>query len=177
MTIAKVRGAARGGGCEFLLALDMRFAALGRACFGFPEVSLGILAAGGGPQLLPAVLGRSRALEMLLGGRDLDAVSAERYGLVDRAVPDEELDQLVDDLARRVASWPPDAVASAKLAVSVADTRAPDFALEAFLLDVLKAAPATRRRLGRFIDAGGQTAEGEKDFRSLIGELDREPPR
>ena len=110
VTIAKIRGAARGGGCELALACDLRFAATEQARFGFPEVALGILAAGGATQRLPALVGRPRALEMLLGCEDLTAEQAERYQLVNRALPDAELDGFVAALARRIAGHPADAV-------------------------------------------------------------------
>ncbi|MBS1676552.1 MAG: enoyl-CoA hydratase/isomerase family protein [Actinobacteria bacterium] len=177
VTIGKVRGAARGGGCEFLLALDLRFASLERARFGFPEVALGILAAGGGTQRLPATIGRARALEMLLGGDDLTAEVAERYGLVNRAVPEGELDELVNRLAGRIASYQPEVVAITKLAASSAadGPGQTGFALEALLLDVLKSAPAARRRMARFLDAGAQTVAGERRFQGLLEALGEEP--
>lgn len=169
-TIGKVGGAARGGGCELLLALDMRFGSLEGARFSFPETALGILAAGGGTQLLPALVGRARGLEMLLGGEDLDAATAERYGLLNRALPEAELDGFVAALAARVAAHPPAAVAVAKLAVEAAvpEPRGSGLALEALLLDLLKAAPETRERLRRFLAAGGQTPAGEADFAALL---------
>ncbi len=173
ISIAKVRGAARGGGAELLLALDLRFAALERAVFGFPEAALGILAAGGGTQRLPAVAGRARALELLLGAGDLDAALAERYGLVNRALPDAELDAFVEDLAARIARRPPQAIAFTKLAVNrVAPWTDAGYALEALLLDVAKAQPDTRARLARFTDAGGQTRAGERAFQELLRALD-----
>lgn len=183
VTIGKIRGAARGGGCELLLALDMRFAALGRARFSFPEAWLGILAAGGGTQRLPLVVGRARALELLLGGADLPALEAERWGLVNRALPDEDLDGFVDTLARDIASHPPLAVSFAKLAVNQASPGPPAPELEALLLDDLKRRDEARARLVAFLEAGGQTAAGEASFDRLLrtarGEHSRAggPPR
>ncbi|MFF0454453.1 enoyl-CoA hydratase/isomerase family protein [Nocardia africana] len=113
-------GRARGGGAEFLLALDLRYAALDHAWFGQPEVALGIFPGGGGTQLLPRLIGRSRALEVVLGARLYDARTAERYGWIDRALPADELDAFVDDLARRIAGHPPAAVAAAERAVLTA---------------------------------------------------------
>jgi enoyl-CoA hydratase/carnithine racemase len=168
VTIGKVRGAARGGGCELLLALDMRFAARERARFSQPEAWLGILAAGGGTQRLPAVVGRARALELLLGGDDVDAETAERWGLVNRALADADLDPFVDRLARDIAAHPASAVRSTKLAVNQATAEPPALALEAALLDDLKARAAARDRLTAFLDAGGQTPEGEVAFRALL---------
>lgn len=169
VTVAKVAGAARGGGCELLLALDMRFASRQRAVFAFPEAALGILAAGGGTQRLPATIGRARALEMLLGCADLSADAAERYGLVNRALDDAELDGHVDGLCERIAVRPPRAVALAKLAARVGGgEEGAGEALEALLLDLLKAEPEARRRMRSFIAAGGQTAAGERDFADLL---------
>src|SRR3989442_3153560 len=79
-TIGKVEGRARGGGSEFLLSLDMRFGALGRAILAQPEVALGIIPGGSGTQRLPRLVGRSRALEIVLGCEDFPAEVAERYG-------------------------------------------------------------------------------------------------
>lgn len=170
VSIAKVRGAARGGGCELMLGCDLSFAAIGRAVLAFPEVALGILAAGGGTQRLPVMIGRARALEMLLGCDDVTAELAERYGLINRAVPDAELDGFVDRLARRIASHPADALTLTKRAVESARPGGTDagFALEAQLFDQLKSDPRSRGRMKRFLAAGAQTAEGERSFESLL---------
>jgi enoyl-CoA hydratase/carnithine racemase len=168
ITIGKVRGAARGGGCELLLALDMRFAARESARFALPEAWLGILAAGGGTQRLPGLVGRARALEMLLGGADLDADDAERWGLINRALPDKRLDRFVDGLARDIAAHPPASVRLAKLAVNQATTEPPALGLEALFLDDLKTRPGSRARITAFLDAGGQTPDGEQSFRALL---------
>ena len=114
VTVAKVAGAARGGGCELLLALDMRFASRQRAVFAFPEAALGILAAGGGTQRLPATIGRARALEMLLGCADLPAEPAERYGLVTGLHAPEDLRGAAIALAERIASRAPLSVEATK---------------------------------------------------------------
>jgi enoyl-CoA hydratase/carnithine racemase len=172
VSIGKVRGAARGGGCELLLALDLRFGALGRAVLAQPEALLGILAAGGGTQRLPELAGRARALELLTTGLDVDAATAELYGLLNRAVPDGELDALVDSVADRIAAAPAQAVALTKLAVDTgtANSRS-GFALEALLLDIAKRDSAVRRRLTRFLASGGQTRTGELDFARLLDQL------
>lgn len=176
VTIGKVRGAARGGGCEFLLALDMRFASRERSRFAFPEAALGILAAGGGTQRLPNTIGRSRSLEMLLGCEDLGGKLAESYGLVNRALPDSELDAHVESLAARIASHPPDVIGMTKLAVSAssAEPSGTGLALEALLLDLLKSSQASRQRMTRFLDAGAQTEEAEHRFDHLLDQLDPE---
>jgi enoyl-CoA hydratase/carnithine racemase len=121
ITIGKVEGRARGGGCEFLMALDMRFAALETTVLGQPEVSVGLLPGGGGTQRLPRLIGRARALEMILGCGDYDAATAERYGLITRALPAEQLTPYVSALAFRIASFPDETLALAKAAVATAD--------------------------------------------------------
>ncbi len=116
-TIAVIEGRVGGGGSEVALSCDMRFAALGRAVFNQPEVALGILPGGSGTARLPRLIGRSRALEVILGCDDVSAELAEQWGWVNRALPDGELWPFVDRLARRIASFPPHAVAAAKAAV------------------------------------------------------------
>ncbi|MEU6571766.1 enoyl-CoA hydratase/isomerase family protein [Streptomyces parvulus] len=105
ITIASVRGRARGVGNEFLLACDMRFASRERAVLGQPEVGAGITPGGGAPERLPLLVGRGRALEIIAGADDFDAETAERYGWINRALPDAELDAHVDRIATRIASF------------------------------------------------------------------------
>jgi enoyl-CoA hydratase/carnithine racemase len=114
ISIAALRGRARGGGSEIALACDMRFASVENCVLGQPEVPSGLLPAGGGIERLSRLVGRARATEIIVSGDDFDAVTAERYGWVNRAVPDKELDGFVDRLARRIASFDPVAVATAK---------------------------------------------------------------
>ena len=112
--IAKLRGRARGAGSELLLACDMRFAALENAVVGQPEVGFGAWPGAGGIQHLARLLGRGRAMEAILGSDDFTADVAERYGWVNRALPDAELDEFVARLARRIASFPPEGVRAVK---------------------------------------------------------------
>src|SRR5437660_1718384 len=114
-TIGKIEGRARGGGSEFLLSLDMRFGAIGRAVLAQPEVALGMIPGGSGTQRLPRLVGRGRALEIVLGCDDFPADVAERYGYVNRALPPGELGPFVERLARRIASFPAEAVAQPRL--------------------------------------------------------------
>jgi enoyl-CoA hydratase/carnithine racemase len=114
VTIAKLRGRARGAGSELALACDMRFAARENAILGQPEIGFGAPPGAGGVQHLGRLLGRGRAMEVILGAGDFDADVAERYGWVNRALPDAELDAFVARLARRIASFPADAVRSTK---------------------------------------------------------------
>ena len=116
-TIAVVEGRAGGGGSEIALSCDMRFALRDRAVFNQPEVALGILPGGSGTVRLSRLLGRSRALEVVLGCDDVSAETAEAWGWVNRALPAAELWPHVDRLAARIASFPAHAVAAAKASV------------------------------------------------------------
>lgn len=114
ISIASIRGRARGGGNELTLACDLRFASVENTFLGQPEVPSGILPSGGGIERLTALVGRARATEIVVTGDDYDAVTAERYGWVNRAIPDAELDAFVDRMARRIASFDRTAIAAAK---------------------------------------------------------------
>ncbi|MER5689365.1 enoyl-CoA hydratase/isomerase family protein [Streptomyces sp. NPDC002205] len=105
VSIAKIRGRVRGVGSEFVLACDMRFASSENAVLGQPEVGAGVIPGGGGTERLPLLTGRGRALEIILGADDFDGDTAERYGWVNRSLPDSDLDGFVDTLARRIASF------------------------------------------------------------------------
>ncbi|MFI7708879.1 enoyl-CoA hydratase/isomerase family protein [Nonomuraea sp. NPDC049480] len=118
LTIASIRGRTRGIGSEFALACDMRFASTERALFAQPEVGFGVVPGGGAIDWLPRLLGRSRALEILTVGDDLDAVTAAQYGWINRAVPDTELDAFVDRAARRLAGFDKQALSSIKRLVN-----------------------------------------------------------
>lgn len=126
VTIAKLRGRARGAGSELALACDMRFAARENAVLGQPEVGFGVLPGAGGVQHLARLLGRGRAMEAILGAADFDADEAERYGWINRALPDAELDAFVARLARRIASFPADAVRAVKQVLNDLTLPAPD---------------------------------------------------
>ena len=114
VSIAKIRGRTRGIGNEFVLACDMRFASRQSALFGNPEVGVGLVPGGGALEWLPRVVGRSRALEIVLSGDDFDADIAERYGWVNRTLDDGDLDSFVDALVRRLASFDREALGAAK---------------------------------------------------------------
>jgi len=118
VTIAKIRGRVGGAGNEFALACDMQFASRESTTFGQPEVGMGAPPGAGALQHLTRLIGRNRALEVVLTSSDYSAADAERYGWVNRAVPDDELDDLVSMIAKRIASFPRDAVVSAKRAVN-----------------------------------------------------------
>ena len=114
VSIAKIRGRTRGIGNEFVLACDMRFASRQSAVFGNPEIGVGLVPGGGALEWLPRLVGRSRALEIVLSGDDFDADIAERYGWVNRTLDDDDLDSFVDALVRRLASFDRETLAAAK---------------------------------------------------------------
>jgi len=114
VSVSKVRGRTRGIGNEFVLACDMRFASRQNSLFGNPEVGVGLIPGGGALEWLPRLVGRSRALEIVLSADDFDADIAERYGWVNRTLDDDELDLFVDTLVRRLASFDREVLAAAK---------------------------------------------------------------
>ncbi|MEU3183739.1 enoyl-CoA hydratase/isomerase family protein [Streptomyces sp. NPDC006923] len=118
LTIAALRGRARGAGCEFALALDIRFASREKAILHQPEAGFGAVPGGGALERLPRLIGRSRALELVLGAEEVRADRAELYGLVNRAIPDAEFEATVDAFARRVASFDRPVLALAKRTIN-----------------------------------------------------------
>src|SRR2546428_1677176 len=171
-TIGKIEGRARGGGSEFLLSLDMRSGALGRAVLAQPEVALGIIPGGSGTQRLPRLMGRSRALEIVLGCEDFPAELAERYGYLNRALPAAELGPFVERLARRIASFPAEAIALAKASVNAAELPTVDGLLEeAHCFNQSLATRPAQERMQKFLALGGQTREVELDLGGLVEKL------
>src|SRR5262249_47630151 len=125
VTIAQIEGRVRAAGSEFVLACDMRFAARESAIFAQPEPAFGAVPGGGGVQHLVRLMGRARALEVMLSARDFDAELAERYGWINRALPAAELPEFVRTLAHRIASHPeggPAAVKERVNAIALAST-------------------------------------------------------
>jgi enoyl-CoA hydratase/carnithine racemase len=114
VSIAKIAGRARGIGNEFLLACDLRFASRQKAIFGQPEVGLGVIPGGGAVEWLSRLVGRSRALEIVLSSDDFDATAAELYGMINRAMDDAKLDAYVENLASRIAAFDKQALRAAK---------------------------------------------------------------
>jgi enoyl-CoA hydratase/carnithine racemase len=169
ITIAKVEGRARGGGSEIALAADMCFAAAGKAIFGQPEVAVGLVPGGGSTQRLPRLIGRGRALEVLVGCNDLSAELAERYGYINRALPAEELAPFVENLARRIASFPAHTIAHAKAAVDIgAFGSLPEGLLvEAHESDMSVASEVTQARVAEALKMGAETYEGELEMAFL----------
>jgi enoyl-CoA hydratase/carnithine racemase len=172
VTIAKVSGRVGGGGNEFLLNLDLRFAVRGSAVFNQFETGLGLIPAGSGSQHLPRLLGRGRALEVILGHDDFDADIAERYGWVNRALDEKSIDGFIDRLASRIAIQPLWLLAAAKQA---ADALLPSFQhgleLEREVSRAALAAPESRALMADFLARGGQTESGERRLGELVGEL------
>ncbi|MEL6931273.1 MAG: enoyl-CoA hydratase/isomerase family protein [Cyanobacteria bacterium J06600_6] len=116
-TIAKIEGFARGGGHEFALACDMRFAARGKFKFMQMEVGMGILPCGGGASRMARQVGLGRALEIILSARDFDADEAEAYGTINKALEPDEIGPYVEKLAKRIAKFPAESINACKQAV------------------------------------------------------------
>src|SRR2546427_4894842 len=160
--IAKIRGCVRGASSEFVLACDMRFASRENTRLGHPEVGVGVHPGGGGTERLPHLVGRGRALEIVLGANDFDGDTAERYGYVSRALPDAELDGFVEALARRIASFDRRAVAAAKNLINQVSLPSADRLLDA--LNSFQTAltwPETQQRIQALLKGGLQR---ETDF-------------
>lgn len=170
-TICVIAGRVGGGGSELAASCDMRFGLLGRTVVNQMEVPIGILPGGGGTQRLPRLLGRGRALEVILGGADLDAATAERWGYLNRAFATAaDLDAHVADLAARIAGAPPAAVAAAKAAVLLAETPVEDALLtESELFNSLLRTPDAGPAMRAFLASGGQTRDAELE----VGDLTR----
>ncbi|MDN5215388.1 enoyl-CoA hydratase/isomerase family protein [Fulvivirgaceae bacterium BMA12] len=173
VTIAKVQGRARGGGAEFVTAMDMSFAAIDQAFLSQMEIIIGILPGGGAGQYLARKVGRSRAMEICLGGGDFSALDAERYGYVNRAIPANEIDAFVKELAYRIASYPAKAIARNKATVNLFEEgRSQEFITSnAWFAELIKA-PDFDLRVDKFFAKGGQTRSGElSDWRNWAEHL------
>src|SRR3989441_9254316 len=169
VSIAKIRGCARGVSSEFVLACDMRFASRENTRLGHPEVGVGLHPGGGGTERLPDLVGRGRALEIVLGANDFDGDTAERYGYVNRALPEAELDSFVDALARRIASFDRRAIAAAKHLVNQVSLPSADRLLDA--LNSFQTAltwPEAQQRIQTLLERGLQR---EVDFENRWPEV------
>ena len=163
VTIAKIAGRCRGGGSELALACDMRFGAIGKAVLSQPEVGVGIIPGAGGSVRLPKLIGRGRALEVILGAGDFSAEVAERYGYLNRALPPHELDSFVDTLAKRIAGFPLESIALAKEAVSwQSGTIEDQLAMEEVLFLKSVHLPRSKARMAAALQAGMQTPVMER---------------
>jgi enoyl-CoA hydratase/carnithine racemase len=157
ITISAIRGRTRGYGSEIVLATDLRFASRERAVLGQPEVGLGLVPGGGAPARLGTLVGRARALEILIAGNDIDADLAERYGYVNRAVDDADLDAFVDEIAARIAAFDKQAIAETKKyvdQVTLPDDAVFPPALESFWASTGR--PAAQQRIGALVQRGLQ---------------------
>lgn len=174
VTIAQIEGRARGGGSEFVLSLDMRFGVTGKTILGQPEIALGIIPGGGGTQRLPRQIGSARALEVILGGLDIDAETAAAYGYINRALPNDQIDSFVDRLARRIATYSAEAIAAAKQSTINAERLQYSEGMreEARLFRELLKSDDARNRINRALQAGAHTYDGEVDFDDLIRKMD-----
>ncbi len=169
--IGQIEGRVGGGGAEMAMNFDMRFGVRGKTRFNQMEVPLGILPGGSGTQMLPRLIGRGRAMEVILGAEDLDAETAEHWGLLNRTFEADEIDDRVNALARRIAAFPAPAIALAKSSINAAE-RSLEEGLEeerGYFVDALFT-PDALRQMQRFMDAGGQSADVEK----RIAEISRE---
>ena len=152
VSIAKIRGRTRGIGNEFVLACDMRFASRQSALFGQPEIGVGLVPGDGALEWLPRVVGRSRALEVVLSGDDFDADIAERYGWVNRTLDDNDLDAFVDTLVRRLASFDRETLAAAKTQLTGSERRQlPNFSRATTYSSHCWPCPLRRRAVRKFV--------------------------
>ncbi|ORB30067.1 enoyl-CoA hydratase/isomerase family protein [Mycolicibacterium parafortuitum] len=163
-SIAKIRGRVRGIGNEIALALDMRFASE-RAIFCQPEAASGNVPGGGGLEHLPLLMGRGRALEVALSSDDYPADIADRYGWVNRTVDDTELDDLVDTLAARIASYDKESIAAVKQQINRHTVPSPDDLLSSLQIYLSSFDwPGSKRRLAAAL-AAGRNQPGDYEMR------------
>lgn len=171
VTIAKLRGFARGGGSEFALSMDMRFASSGKTWLAQPEVLMGIIPGGGGTQYITKLSGRSRALQVILGAELLDSETLEKHGLVNKQVEDSDLDQYVATFSKRVASLPEGVIEGAKYAVDSALNGSNGMLSENEMLGNLFSKPEAVNRMVAALEAGAQTVEGERKLEAILNHI------
>jgi enoyl-CoA hydratase/carnithine racemase len=172
-SIAKIRGCVRGVSSEFVLACDMRFASRENTLLGQPEVGVGVHPGGGGTERLPPLVGRGRALEIVLGANDFDGDTAAQYGYVNRALPDGELDGFVYALARRIATFDGRAIAAAKRLINQVSLPSADSLLSA--LNSFQTAltwPETLQRVEALLKLGLQQERNfERQWPAMLDSL------
>ena len=172
VTIAQIEGRVRGVGSEFVLACDMRFAALESAIFGQFEPSFGVIPGAGGAQHLTRLLGRARALEVMLSADDYNAELAERYGWINRALPAMELDDFVRSLALRIAKFPAAGRAVVKERVNaIALPPIDDIRLDSKLFLDGASSKEFKKVMEAVIKRGFQTREGELNLGQMLGNV------
>jgi enoyl-CoA hydratase/carnithine racemase len=179
VTIAQIEGRVRGAGSEFVLACDMRFASRESAIFGQPEAGLGLIPGAGGIQHLTRLMGRARALEIILSADDYDADLAERYGWINRALPTSALGDFVRSLADRIAEFPALGAGLVKERVNaIALAPADDFRRDSGLFLEAVGDPEAQSRVQAAMKRGLQTRDAEMSLgRMLIGLTDHGYPR
>ena len=172
VSIAQIEGRVRAAGSEFVLACDMRFAAQESAIFSQPEPAFGLVPGGGGVQHLTRLMGRARALEVMLSANDYDAELAERYGWINRALPAKVLSDFVKALAHRIAKFPSTGLSAVKQRVNaIALAPVEDFLRDSDLFGEGASKPEAERRFAAAFKRGFQTREAEKDLGRLLAEL------
>ncbi len=179
VSIAMIRGRATGVGSELALASDMRFASREKAILSQWEVGAALVPGGGPMARLPRLMGRGRALEVLLGADDIPGDLAERYGYVNRSLPDSELDGFVEALATRLASFDKDAIRETKRLVDVASLP-PDVEIapewDAFLASVKR--PAAQERISQLMQQGfHKPGDAETRLGYYVGQLGKVPAK
>jgi enoyl-CoA hydratase/carnithine racemase len=177
-SIASIRGRATAVGSELALACDMRFASREKAILSQFEVGAGIVPGGGPMARLPRLIGRGRALEVLLGADDIPGDLAERYGYVNRSLPDAELDEFVESLATRIASFDKRAIGETKRFVDVASLP-PDFEIapewDVCLASIMR--PAAQKRIGMLLERGfHKPGDVENRLGYHVGQLGNQVP-
>jgi enoyl-CoA hydratase/carnithine racemase len=175
VSIASIRGRATGNGSELALACDMRFASREKAILSHFEVGAGVVPGGGPMARLPRLMGRGRALEVLLGADDIPGDLAELYGYVNRSLPDSDLDGFVESLATRIASFDKRAISETKGFVDVASLP-PDFEIapewDVCLASIMRA-PA-QDRIKKLMEQGfHKPGEVENRLGHYVGQVGR----
>ena len=169
VTIAQIEGRVRAAGSEFVLACDMRFAARETAIFCQFEPAFGLLPGGGAAQHLTRLMGRARALEVMLSAQDYDAELAERYGWINRALPADELREFVRALAHRVAGFPATGHTTVKERVNaIALAPAEDFRRDSDLFGQVVRTPEAQRRIQGAMERGLQTRDAEMTLTQIL---------
>jgi len=172
VSIAQIEGRVRAAGSEFVLACDMRFAARERAIFSQPEAATGVNPGAGGIQHLTRLMGRGRALEVMLSAQDYDAELAERYGWINRALPADALDDFVTSLAHRIAKFPAAGLVAVKERVNaIALAPVEDFRHDSDLFGAGSQTAEAQSRFQAAFKRGFQTRDAEMDLARLLGDL------
>jgi len=172
VSIAQVEGRVRGAGSEFVLACDMRFAARESAIFGQFEPSLGVIPGGGAAQHLTRLMGRARALEVMLSAEDYDADLAERYGWINRALPADAIGDFVSSLAHRIAGFPAAGRVVVKDRVNaIALAPVEDFRRDSDLFGEGVRSAEAQRQIAAALEHGLQTRDAEMALARVLGDL------